>query len=355
VDAGYPAPISNWGWGEFGKDGIDAALNSGPVDYFFAGREYIRVTRGDTGAGRVDAGYPQPISVWGWNEFGEKGISSALFSGFDFTDPSSKPATLASNSNYTLEDGGKNLTNVEVTVDILEDMVAAQNGAPQAGSSQVYGFTIQLNCFSPKNETDAWQQYVIGFDNNTLYAQINNWFDEQPFAYIVNTVYNLIDVAGKKVPAGYKLRMILQNDSHANVTGVVFEVRDFNGKVIGSHTQVLTDISGFSSTDLAPIVAFQVVVVGPGNSESATFSSGSGTIIIQGSQALTATSGLPSDSEVTWGTAETSNSTYTRLTSTAGTYFCQNFGIDKSTSAVPTNVRRLLRSMRAPDHMPAKV
>ena len=59
VDPGYPAPITNWGWGAFGKDGIDAALYSGSVCYFFKGAEYIRVTRGVAGPGTVDAGYPK--------------------------------------------------------------------------------------------------------------------------------------------------------------------------------------------------------------------------------------------------------------------------------------------------------
>ena len=67
VDPGYPAPISNWGWpGGFGSTGIDAALYSGSKCYFFRGDRYIRVTRGDTGPGTVDPGYPAPISNWGW-------------------------------------------------------------------------------------------------------------------------------------------------------------------------------------------------------------------------------------------------------------------------------------------------
>ncbi len=81
VDAGYPAPISKWGWGNFGKDGIDAALYSGTKCYFFSGKQYIRVTRGDTGPGKVDAGYPAPISKWGWGNFGKDGIDGALYSG----------------------------------------------------------------------------------------------------------------------------------------------------------------------------------------------------------------------------------------------------------------------------------
>jgi hypothetical protein len=81
VDAGYPAPISNWGWGSFGATGIDAALYSGSKCYFFKGNQYIRVTRGDTGPGTVDPGYPKPISNWGWGSFGANGIDAALYSG----------------------------------------------------------------------------------------------------------------------------------------------------------------------------------------------------------------------------------------------------------------------------------
>jgi hypothetical protein len=81
VDPGYPDPISNWGWGSFGKNGIDAALYSGPKCYFFDGKQYIRVTRSNTGPGTVDPGYPKPISTWGWGNFGRNGIDAALYSG----------------------------------------------------------------------------------------------------------------------------------------------------------------------------------------------------------------------------------------------------------------------------------
>lgn len=63
---GGPSPISAWGWGTFGRNGIDAAFRSGTKTYFFSGDQYIRVTRGDTGAGTVDRGYPANISGWGW-------------------------------------------------------------------------------------------------------------------------------------------------------------------------------------------------------------------------------------------------------------------------------------------------
>ncbi len=81
VDPGYPEKVSAWNWGNFGKNGIDAALYSGTKCYFFSGDQYIRVTRGDSGPGTVDHGYPAHISAWGWGEFGKNGIDAALYSG----------------------------------------------------------------------------------------------------------------------------------------------------------------------------------------------------------------------------------------------------------------------------------
>lgn len=79
---GYPKPISDWGWGTFGSAGIDAALYSGSKCYFFKSAEYIRVSRGARGFGKVDHGYPRPISDWGWpGGFGATGIDAALWSG----------------------------------------------------------------------------------------------------------------------------------------------------------------------------------------------------------------------------------------------------------------------------------
>lgn len=83
VDSGYPKNISEWHWPSgFGTEGIDAALHSGSKCYFFDGNRYIRVTRGDTGAGTVDPGYPKDISEWHWPAgFGADGIDAALYSG----------------------------------------------------------------------------------------------------------------------------------------------------------------------------------------------------------------------------------------------------------------------------------
>ena len=223
VDAGYPRPISpNWGWGAFGANGIDAALYSGSKCYFFSGKEYIRVTRGvtgpgtvdagyprpfgangiddalysgsrcyffsgdqyirvtraDEGAGTVDAGYPKPISPnWGWGNFGSGGISAALNSGGPFATNPAKG--LGSNSNYFLYSPAK---------PVLHNPGAALQrvrgpGDPLAGScnhltglsvtinvdtdiSGTNGFGFQINAYSAKGEFDGAQQYVVLVDPN---------------------------------------------------------------------------------------------------------------------------------------------------------------------------------------------
>jgi len=51
------------------------------VDYFFSGNQYIIVQRSETGPGRVVSG-PSHISDWQWpSGFGANGIDAALYSG----------------------------------------------------------------------------------------------------------------------------------------------------------------------------------------------------------------------------------------------------------------------------------
>ena len=110
VDAGYPKPITQWGWpAGFGQQGIDAALYAGPKCYFFDGNRYIRVSRGETGAGTVDAGYPKPITTWAWpGGFGQSGIDAALYSGtkaYFFDGPLYLRVTRGGSEPWTVDDG----------------------------------------------------------------------------------------------------------------------------------------------------------------------------------------------------------------------------------------------------------
>src|SRR5208283_4364601 len=147
------------------------------------------------------------------------------------------------------------------------------------------GFGFQLNAYSPKNEKSAWQQYVMAVFGTEIVGAVDNW----PVTgnNIINDFFNLTKTTNNTIPAGYKLKIILQNDNNGNVTGALYVVIDNNGNTLANVTTTLTSISGVNSTDLAPIVAFELNLVGPVNGESAVLSSGAGTILYSASTILT--------------------------------------------------------------------
>jgi hypothetical protein len=273
VDAGYPRPISVWGWGEFGAGGIDAALYSGSVCYFFSGDQYIRVHRADEGAGRLDPGYPRSISEnWGWGEFGAGGIDAALYSGGQLVAP--PPSTgLVSNHNYFFEQGGQALSGVSVAVDFDTDFVSEANG-----------FSIQLNGYSKTEEYDAAQQFVVLLSPNSteLIAWIENWVNKTEPLIRVET--GLVELPSAKIPAGYSITIALNTDPDLNVGGASFGVIDEHGHLIASKVislleqPLVTTKLPATSADLAPITAFQMNIGGDLNGTRAKLTSASGTM-----------------------------------------------------------------------------
>jgi len=337
VDPGYPAPIGNWGWGAFGADGIDAALYSGPVCYFFSGERYIRVHRADTGAGQVDPNYPAPISNWGWGTFGADGIDAALYSGGPLLAPPSNG--LESSSNYVLYSDCDQLSGVSITIDVTEDLVAAP---PTAGEQ--YGFSFQLNAWSPPNraypqdpEWIVWQQYIIGVRPTSIVGAVNNWTAASLSGeQTINSPTLLLAQPPQPdmIPAGTQLTITLLTDQHGNVNGVTFAATPGQ-----SHTLMLTSLTKTSggavtSADLAPIVAIELNLVGPGDYKFANLISGAGTITYAASNSLEPLPSLPPciAPGSSGGTGESSNSIYGELPSTPSTTFTQSFGIQLATA-----------------------
>src|SRR6202021_1179506 len=97
-------------------------------------------------AGLLDGGYPAPISNWGWGEFGKGGIDTALYSGGALGAAPPGPG-LVSNHNYFLDHGGQPLIDASVTIDFDADFTSDANG-----------FSIQLNGYSAVGDLDAAQQ-----------------------------------------------------------------------------------------------------------------------------------------------------------------------------------------------------
>jgi hypothetical protein len=228
-------------------------------------------------------------------------------------------AGLGSNSNYILYDSCKSLIDVSVTINVTQDIVCGSTD----GSTQGFGF--QFNAYSPPKETSAWQQYVVAVFGTEIIGAVDNW----PVSgnNIINDFFNLTATPNVTIPAGSQIKLSLQNDSSGNVTGATYVVINSQGQTIANVTKNLLSISGVTSADLAPIVAFELNLVGPVNGESAVLTSGAGTIVYTASSVLTVLNQEPSCTESGYITAETANSFYGPLPPTANNTFTQYFDI----------------------------
>ncbi len=137
------------------------------------------------------------------------------------------------------------------------------------------------------------------------------------------------------------------NDGHVHELyihpGAAWVNNDLTDVLESIVTQTLTAISGVDATDIAPITAFELNLVGPANSESATLSSGAGTITYAATSALTVLSSEPSCTESGYITAETANTVYGELPTGSSNSFTQTFGI--------TSAARMIRKTGTIPHV----
>lgn len=353
-----PAPISEWGWpAGFGTTGIDAALWSGSVVYFFSGNRYIRVNRrSDTDFGTMSPGYPKTIaSGWGWNApfanrikgalpsgsrcyffsgnqylrvsrgfelagfidktypktivpnwhfptgFGTNGIDAALYSGGPLT--AAGPSGLTSNSNYYLVNDGKNILNFSTTIAIDNDLISASNG---------FGFQINCQTAEPLGSSNpCFQQYILFTEpgNFGLEAWLYNFTRDTSGAFqkLVEKrqVFATLP-ADDRINASSALTMNLLNDSNGNITGCKYSYTAPDG------TQHTTSFNIDSNITKAPIPTITLNLVADYNSGHADISGGQGTIKYSASSPLTAVGNVPSWAPNIW-TAETANVVYEQL------------------------------------------
>jgi hypothetical protein len=242
---------------------------------------------------------------------------------------------LLGNSNYYLYGGVKSgrkfipLMGLVVTIEITDDLV----GTPP--------FSFQLNAWSPKAEFDAWQQYGVSMIPNTSQwdSFAENWptgganlfnLEEPGFVTMAN---------GTTLPKGTKIVIELLY-SGSNISGSICTFHNAAGANLGSQQiniigQPLAAGGTITESDLAPIVALQLNLVGWGNYANTVFSSGAGTITYSSTTPMTALSGPPPDAEATnIITGEQANSGYSVLPSGSIRSFHQSFGV--SSAHAPT-------------------
>ena len=225
---------------------------------------------------------------------------------------------LGSNSNYFLDSNCSSLLGVSVTINVDADI---------SGSD---GFGFQLSAYSAKGDYDAAQQYLIYLSPSSSPAQltcmVDNWTATN--TQIINIQVELAALPSHTLPAGYQLKISLQNDSAGNVTGATYVAIDNNGNTVGSHTITVP------SADVAPIVAFQLDFVDYLNGGNTTLSSGAGTIVYSASNEMTVLSIEPSCVDWDYITLETANSIYGLLPAGSSQSFTQSFQAAVGSAAI---------------------
>jgi hypothetical protein len=238
---------------------------------------------------------------------------------------------LEGRSNYFLACDCKPVTGLSVAIKVTQDIVAD------------FGFSFQLNAYSPPGANSKWQQYSVGFDTKgpapQLVGSVDNWpakgFDDLT-GDLINHFVHLFTLPGSKpiLPAGYQIIINLANDSSGNITGVTFTVIDNKGRVTKNPPIVLTSLKidgrpsqPVTAAELAPIYAFQLNLVGLTNAQTTYLTAGAGTITYSAKNPLAVLSKPPScaGSQGTV-TLEQANSAYGELPATPSTQITQSFG-----------------------------
>jgi len=138
------------------------------------------------------------------------------------------------------------------------------------------------------------------------------------------------------LPQGYVVVISLFSDQQTgNIASVNYAVIDSGGSKVANVTQQILSISGASAQDLAPIVAFELNLVGPDNKDSVVLSQGAGIISYWAPNNLVVFNpkgGVPLQCvNFGGGTGEKANSVYGSLPATPNKYLKQGFSVQAPT------------------------
>jgi len=256
--------------------------------------------------------------------------SPATFPALTLAQPT---AVLKDTDQYVLlpTDQTKHMTAVKVTLDIIEDLVADS-------------FSVQINGNSPYTGPGsvvwdtAWMQFGLYMQNNNivLFTQLYHPNPDppgDPLPSVDEASGSMLQIENNTVPAGTRIDMTLSIDqSNDYVTAVVGQAFDKSGNPIGN--QVTWSAIGqptfhggpVQESDLAPLGAFQVVVVGnPNEGGHAHFTAGMGTITVSCNPEVSAQLYWPNP--FGGGTGETSNCYYGKVQTGNFHQIVQPFGL----------------------------
>jgi len=246
---------------------------------------------------------------------------------------------LRNNSNYWICSNCKPITGLSVDIDVTQDLVWESTSR---GGSQ--GFSFQLNAFSKSasNIIVGWQQFIYNVSttnspSTVFHGQFENWPAGPTINGIKTNGSDLINLGQnvatlqtgsvKGVPAGWKMSISLGTDGDSNVTTATFSVTDPSNPNNPSSATVYTvnqnpplQLDGslpaalqgpITESDVAPILSFQLVLVGPDGC-AVNLSSGAATVTYSASVPLVALNAPPACINNTW-TGEAANSVYSTI------------------------------------------
>ena len=347
VDSFYPKPInSGWdidaypGLNSFGTNKIDAALYSGSKCFLFSGTNYVRISKGDPEPGLFDTPVPSNISDWNWGDFGKNGIDAAFNNDGPLATPPS--AGLTSNTNYFLHDNGNVLTNVTVELALDQGLISEANG---------WSVQLNCYSQNTPSIITEWQQYVIWADDTQVFARINNWENvstELIQADVVLATMNSASLSPGSLMS-FNLSIDANNNVTGCTFNITYEgsqtfsstpglISPVQKSVNMDITNLTTNISGLppiTSAELAPIVAMQLNIVGDNGLRQSIFNATSGSITYVASQPLTAVNTEPSFTTFNDFTGETSNMFYGPLPQSANTGISQSFYVPEQITTHP--------------------
>ena len=267
------------------------------------------------------------------------------------------PAPLAGNSQYVFSapqpkkgQPGIPLQNLVVEIKITETIKVNPASGLSTPAPLPLPIGFQINGFSPTSDdkTVGWQQFGVKMwpGTNTLVSFGELW----PTSLATNNnAPNIFQVSSQTyngsvitlpddltIPQGWKFRFQFQQQNDGTITGFACTVTDEAGQTVGPALGLGMDFlnnvplaSGNGNVvqgDLAPIVAFQVMLVGNWDSDQAVLLSGAGEITCTSSTLMTPGVPWPGDASGTFGTAENTNSNYSLVPAQASTSIAQTFG-----------------------------
>ena len=248
-----------------------------------------------------------------------------------------QPSGFGSDNQYlfVLADQNDTMKSVTVVVDIIEDLAADT-------------WSLQINCDAPApvqgvsdTQWDAqWMQYGVIMQNNSLALLQQVWHalgpDQHGDPLASETTYSpaFMQLHNNTVPAGTKIVLTLTIDHNRGnfLTGITGQA--FNGTTSAGQGQTWTVVGQPSfnppnvvqESDLAPIGAFSVCLVGPpgGNTD---FSSGLGTITVKCDPEVAISNAINGPNPHGNQTAEQSNCHYGQVQQGPSTQIVEPFGV----------------------------